>query len=90
MVQEVRELFPELVSTLDEENGNLGLDYSKFGVLAVRAIKEHQERIESQAKQLDEQGDRIEELEAQNGAMEDWLGAVEAKIDAGATSPEDD
>ena len=53
---------------LDEKDGVLGLNYDGFGVVAVAAIQELNEKVESQAKQLAEQekinAELIKRLEA--------------------------
>lgn len=59
LAQDVKELFPELVNVIrDSTHGHKNiadlhtLDYSGFGVLAVKAIQEQQQTIEELQKQL--------------------------------------
>ena len=61
IAQEVKEIFPELVSEtrdtaarINELSGLMALNYSDFGVLAVKAIQEQQQIIQSQQTQIDE------------------------------------
>jgi len=60
MAQDVQPLFPELVET--DEDGYLGLNYSGFGVIAVKAIQEQQTEIELLKQQLEEQKAELLEL----------------------------
>ena len=46
IAQEVQEVFPEIVRTSEE--GQLALGYKDFGILAIKAIQEQQEIIQSQ------------------------------------------
>ena len=56
IAQEVKELFPELVkqTSMEKSNGVLALDYSGFGVLAIKAIQEQQVIIDQQSEELSE------------------------------------
>lgn len=60
MAQDVQPLFPELVET--DEEGYLGLNYSGFGVIAIKAIQEQQLEIETLKKQLSDQQAEIAEI----------------------------
>lgn len=51
IAQEVQEIFPDLVV---QEEDILGLSYANFSVLAIKAIQEQQEIIESQQQELDQ------------------------------------
>lgn len=59
----MQDLFPEIVDS-DEEY--LGLSYDRFGVLAVGAIKELNEKVVS--------------LESENAALNERLTALEALV----------
>ncbi|GEM_PF-2374352 len=63
IAQEVASLFPELVhySKVDDL---YGLDYSGFGVIAIKAIQEQQAVIESQKQLIEDMQQRLEALEA--------------------------
>ena len=63
IAQEVQDLFPEIVDS-DEEY--LGLSYDRFGVLAVGAIKELNEKVVS--------------LESENAALNERLTALETLV----------
>ncbi|HSN61908.1 MAG TPA: tail fiber domain-containing protein [Ferruginibacter sp.] len=70
LAQEVKELFPALVSvSKDTANGYKGIadlhmmDYSAFGVLAIKALQEQQQQIDEKQKQIDELKLRLEKLE---------------------------
>ena len=51
MAQDIEPLFPELVGQADD--GYLGLNYSGFGVIAIKAIQEQQVIIDAQQQQLE-------------------------------------
>ncbi len=60
MAQDVQPLFSELVET--DEDGYLGLNYSGFGVIAIKAIQEQQTEIQLLKQQLEEQKAELLEL----------------------------
>ena len=64
IAQDVEKLFPELVNQMD---GYLGVNYSGFSVLAIKAIQEQQEIIEKQQSVIDQLLERVTKLEAVNG-----------------------
>lgn len=61
---QVRELFPEIVSA-EQGESLLGIDYSKFGVIAIKAIQEQQEMIEKLQQIVEQQQRQIDELRNQ-------------------------
>ncbi|MEL7160742.1 MAG: tail fiber domain-containing protein, partial [Bacteroidota bacterium] len=65
LAQEVREVFPELVS-YSKADKLYGVNYAGFSVIALKAIQEQQEVIT-------EQSDRIDELEARLARLEALL-----------------
>jgi ABC-type antimicrobial peptide transport system permease subunit len=54
IAQDVQKLFPNLVTEPEEESENLTMDYSGFGVLAIKAIQEQQQEIEALKEELRE------------------------------------
>ena len=62
IAQEVEEVFPELVC---EKDGAYGLVYDNFGVLAIKAIQEQQDQIESLKNQQKELIELIKDLQLQ-------------------------
>jgi len=64
IAQEVKSQFPELVNQLDDDL--MGVNYSGFSVLAIRAIQEQQVTIESQQKMIEQLMERVEKLETSN------------------------
>ncbi len=50
IAQEVQEMFPNMI---DEKNGMLALTYSKFAVVAIKAIQEQQEIIKALTKRIE-------------------------------------
>ncbi|MBK9359282.1 MAG: tail fiber domain-containing protein [Bacteroidales bacterium] len=68
LAQEVEKVFPELVTSLGDggSNGTYTMDYSGFGVIAIKAIQEQQ--------------DEIERLKEQNAQLLSRLGRLEAEI----------
>jgi hypothetical protein len=82
MAQDIETLFPEFVSRTADKEGRelLGLNYNKFAVLAIKAIQEQQEIINTQVEMINQheainlkQQKQISELEAR-------LKAIEAKL----------
>jgi hypothetical protein len=59
IAQEVKEIFPELVS---EEEDRYGVNYDGFGVLAIKAIQELNTKVEDQALIIKEQQRLLNEL----------------------------
>ena len=62
MAQELKELFPELVS-YSEALDRYAVDYAKVSVVAVQAIKEQQQLIEQQQQLLEQQQAYIKQLD---------------------------
>ncbi len=62
IAQEVQGLFPELVSS-NNEDGMLGLEYSAFAVIAIKAIQEQQTLIETQSERIMALEERLVRLE---------------------------
>lgn len=54
IAQEVEVLFPNLVVPPNEESENYTMDYSAFGVIAIKAIQEQQEEIDHLKKELEQ------------------------------------
>lgn len=63
IAQDVQPIFPEVVH-YSEADALYGIDYSAFGVIAIKAIQEQQLIIENQQKQIDNQQKQIDELKA--------------------------
>ncbi len=66
MAQDVQPYFPELVyQRYDREVSKpvLTMDYSGFGVVAIKAIQEQQKMIEKLTQQIEELNKRIEQIE---------------------------
>ena len=69
IAQDVQKLFPEITSRENDEE-YLGIAYSKFGIVSIKAIQEQQLIIESQQEQIDAQQKQIEELMRRIEALE--------------------
>jgi len=65
MAQELQEVFPDMVTKLEPANQQslLGINYSNFGVLAIKAIQEQQHVIDAQGKLILAQEARLATLE---------------------------
>ena len=61
LAQEVQPLFPNAVSQ-ENENSILGIDYSKFAVISIKAIQEQQALIKGQNKVIQQLQKDIEIL----------------------------
>lgn len=72
IAQDVEKLFPELVSVSSDERspGIYSLNYSAFGVLAIKAIQEQQALIEKQRTRSAEQQKIIEDLKTRLDQLE--------------------
>lgn len=67
IAQNLQQYFPELVSgSSADKDRYLAIDYGKTGVLAIKAIQEQQEIIESQQKKIDLINKEIATLKEQN------------------------
>ena len=64
LAQEMEKVFPELVTKLGDggSNGTYTMDYSGFGVIAIKAIQEQQAVIEGQQKQIDDLKQLVDKL----------------------------
>lgn len=69
IAQDVEKIFPEIVShnKRDDNTDGYTMDYSAFGVIAIKAIQEQQERITSQDKKIEELTKLVNQL-LQNSA----------------------
>jgi hypothetical protein len=67
MAQEVKEVFPNAVSTIDGNDGNtyFALNYNNFNVIAIKAIQEQQAKISEQDKSIAELKNIILALQAE-------------------------
>jgi hypothetical protein len=63
IAQNVQQYFPEIVSSSNGPENLLGIDYTKTGVLAIKAIQEQQQIIEKQQEKINELEKRLERLE---------------------------
>ncbi len=64
MAQQVESLFPDLV-VRDEEYDYLGLNYAHFSVLAIQAVREQQEIIDTQADEIAQLRAELDEIRAE-------------------------
>jgi len=81
IAQEVQKVFPEMVSTVDEE-GHIGVSYEQMIPVLVEALLEQQEQIEAQPAS-------IEALEKQNATlteMKSELAAIKALLQSNSSS----
>jgi hypothetical protein len=84
IAQEVEKIFPEVVSP-DKKNGGdkdyYTMNYSAFGVLAIKAIQEQQKKIEEQEKTNQEQQQKITVLENQIAEQQKIINDLKSSID---------
>jgi hypothetical protein len=71
LAQEVEKIFPEVVFPHKEDDGSetYTMDYSAFGVLAIKAIQEQQQTLEEQRSIINTLQDRLSKLETTLAAM---------------------
>ena len=67
MAQEVQDIFPDAVSTIDGNDGKtyFALNYNNFNVIAIKAIQEQQAKISEQDRSIDELKNIILALQAE-------------------------
>ncbi|WP_181918233.1 MULTISPECIES: tail fiber domain-containing protein [unclassified Wenzhouxiangella] len=83
IAQEVRDIFPEIVSPLSDEVATLALSYDDFTPLAIQAIREQHVLIEHQSEQIDVLRSKVAELEkraSRSDQLEQRLAALEALL----------
>ena len=75
MAQDVETIFPELATrTTDADNQEiLGLNYAGFSAIAVKAIQEQQQTIESQAAKIADLAARLDILEKEMAEIKVYL-----------------
>ncbi|WP_179008642.1 tail fiber domain-containing protein [Winogradskyella forsetii] len=64
IAQDVEVVFPHLVNPPNEESPNYTMDYSGFGVLAIKAIQEQQAEIKELKQQLQWQQKEIDKIKS--------------------------
>lgn len=64
IAQEVKEVFPEMVNTIDQENGYMGVNYLQLVSILVQGLNEQQAIIEQQNDQLIHSTKKLEDLKA--------------------------
>ncbi|WP_179020667.1 tail fiber domain-containing protein [Winogradskyella forsetii] len=64
IAQDVEAVFPHLVNPPNEESPNYTMDYSGFGVLAIKAIQEQQAEIKELKQQLQWQQKEIDKIKS--------------------------
>jgi len=80
IAQDVEKIFPEIVSyKLNKDQDLYSVNYSAYGVLAIKAIQEQQKKIEEQERTNQEQQQKIITLE-------DRIAKLEALNNGGASS----
>ena len=72
IAQEVEEIFPEFVKYVQQEDAYM-MDYEKFGVLAIQAVKEQQQ-------QMNKRDAKIEELEGLVHTLSDKIHDLEQQL----------
>jgi len=72
MAQELEKVFPDMVTKVEpgKEGSLIGINYSNLGVIAIKAIQEQQQVIDTQNKKIDIQNKLIIEQEARLNALE--------------------
>jgi hypothetical protein len=87
IAQEVEKIFPEVVyhNKMDHSNnGYYTMNYSAFGVLAIKAIQEQQKKIEHQEQKIQEQEQTVQQQQQKIITLEDRIAKLEAAINHGS------
>lgn len=75
LAQDVQKVFPDVVVEMDNGSGLLGLDYTKLGVVTVKAVQELNDKVASLENDLAKKDKEIEALKA---SFEQRLAKLEA------------
>jgi hypothetical protein len=67
IAQDMQKVFPELV--VEDKEGYLSVDYSRFTSVLLKAIQEQQQIIHEQQQQIHDQQKVIQELQAENAQI---------------------
>ena len=73
MAQQTLQYFPEVVYSNKNENGEqyYSMDYSRIGVLAIKAVQEQQMIIQKQQKEINTLKEQVKAIEALKSEMEE-------------------
>src|SRR6266536_1143841 len=88
IAQDVEKLFPEVVSH-NKKDGSYDfytMNYSAFGVLAIKAIQEQQQKIEEQEQKIQEQEQTAQQQQEKIKTLEDRIAKLEAAINHSSVS----
>lgn len=82
IAQDVAEVFPEIVRLSPDREGEMyySMDYSKTGVIALKAIQELQQNLQEKEAINEELQGTVKELRSENAKLQDRLAAVEGAI----------
>jgi hypothetical protein len=87
IAQDVEKIFPEIVShKVGKDYDFYAVNYSAYGVLAIKAIQEQQQKIEQQEQKIKEQGQTKLEQEKKITALEARIAKLEAALNNGTIS----
>ena len=79
VAQDVQGIYPELVSYNSDEDV-YHLNYSGFGVVAIKAIQEQQKIIEGQASKIEELEAKLSEKETELSSMNNRISRIEGML----------
>ncbi len=78
IAQDVQKIFPEFIDVKDD--GYLGIAYSNFSIVAIKAIQEQQTEIEELKKENQKLKEENEELKNQHDRMDERLTKIESEL----------
>jgi hypothetical protein len=78
IAQDMQKVFPELV--VEDKEGYLSVDYSRFTSVLLKAIQEQQQIIQEQQQQIHDQQKIIQELQAENAQTKSEVKALAEKM----------
>jgi hypothetical protein len=82
IAQDVEKIFPEIVShKLGKDQDVYAVNYSAYGVIAIKAIQEQQKKIEEQEQTNQEQQQKITVLENQIAEQQKIINDLKSSID---------
>ncbi len=87
IAQDVEKIFPEIVSHKVGKGQEVhAVNYSAYGVIAIKAIQEQQKKIEQQEQKIQEQEQTMQQQKQKIITLEERIARLEAAINHGSIS----
>ncbi|HEY6979069.1 MAG TPA: tail fiber domain-containing protein [Chitinophagaceae bacterium] len=86
IAQEVEKIFPEIVTIPRSDNDRYAVNYSAYGVIAIKAIQEQQKKMEEQVKQIQQQEQAMQQQQQKIVTLEERIAKLEMIINHNSVS----